>query len=129
MEDLTFYRADGSIFFESTTHEGYCDLFPRDDEDVSELVSKEGWEKNPSSMKVVISPQSWEEHADKLLQIKEEKYWEFVRRLKDKLSTYEKSSKDFLKNYDGILQIADKFGCSVDKVIEDFWKTEDGSLS
>lgn len=38
-DDLTFYRADGSVFFTSTTHEGECTLFLREDEpcNVAEL--------------------------------------------------------------------------------------------
>lgn len=42
-EDPVFYRKDGSIFFESIIHEGECYLYPREDEDVSNIVSKEHW--------------------------------------------------------------------------------------
>jgi len=42
-EDLTFYRKDGSVFFSSVTHEGYCELTVRDDEDVSHIISKDHW--------------------------------------------------------------------------------------
>ena len=42
-ENITFYRSDGSVFFTSITHEGICELTPREDEDVSNIVSKEHW--------------------------------------------------------------------------------------
>ena len=41
--DPTFYRADGSVFFYCKTHDDKCVLFARDNEDVSNIVSKEGW--------------------------------------------------------------------------------------
>ena len=42
-DDPTFYRADGSVFFSSIIHEGEITLYPRDDEDVSNIVSKPHW--------------------------------------------------------------------------------------
>lgn len=42
-EDPVFYRADGSVFFSSVIHDGQCVLYPNDDEDVSEIVSKDNW--------------------------------------------------------------------------------------
>ena len=42
-EDPTFYRSDGSVFFTSTTHEGLLTLMPREDEDVSDIISDTGW--------------------------------------------------------------------------------------
>jgi hypothetical protein len=33
---------------ETTSHEGMCDLTPYADEDVSDIVSKEGWVKDPA---------------------------------------------------------------------------------
>lgn len=42
-EDLTFYRKDGSVFFSSVIHEGECFLYPRDNEDVSSVVSNGKW--------------------------------------------------------------------------------------
>ncbi len=42
-EDPTFYRADGSVFFSSVIHEGEITLYPREDEDVSNIVSKPHW--------------------------------------------------------------------------------------
>lgn len=42
-EDLTFYRDDGSVFFWSETHEGICVLCDRAQEDVSLIVSTNGW--------------------------------------------------------------------------------------
>ena len=47
LEDLTFYREDGSVFFESSTHDGICDLIPKEDEDISEIISKGDWVENP----------------------------------------------------------------------------------
>lgn len=42
-EDPTFYRSDGSVFFTSTTHEGILTLMPRENEDVSDIISCENW--------------------------------------------------------------------------------------
>lgn len=42
-EDPVFYRADGSLFFSSTIHEGECILTPREGEDVSSVISQEHW--------------------------------------------------------------------------------------
>ena len=42
-EDLTFFREDETVFFESVTHEGEFYLRARDDEDVSALVSDPRW--------------------------------------------------------------------------------------
>lgn len=42
-ENPAFYRADGSIFFDSIIHDGKCYLFPRAGEDVSAVVSHPGW--------------------------------------------------------------------------------------
>ena len=44
-EEPTFYREDGSVFFTSTIHEGELYLTPRDDEDVSKIISIDGWRK------------------------------------------------------------------------------------
>ena len=42
-EDLAFYRADGTVFFNSIVHEGKCYLYPRDGEDVQSVVD-DRWE-------------------------------------------------------------------------------------
>ncbi len=42
-EDLTFYREDGSVFLWSETHEGICVLCNHMQENVSLIVSKNGW--------------------------------------------------------------------------------------
>lgn len=42
-QNLIFYRGDQSVFFLSETHEGYCFLYPDDNEDVSDIVDKPGW--------------------------------------------------------------------------------------
>lgn len=42
-ENPTFYRADGSVFFSSTIHEGECFLAPLDNEDVSSVISNPLW--------------------------------------------------------------------------------------
>lgn len=44
-EDITFYREDGSVFFQSITHEGDCWLFPREGEFVEDIISRPGWKK------------------------------------------------------------------------------------
>lgn len=46
-EDMTLYRADGSIFFWLLTHEGVCCLLSRSDEDVSGITRKPGWHSCP----------------------------------------------------------------------------------
>lgn len=46
-EDLTFYRADGSVFFWSLIHEGVCCLLNRPDEDVSGVVGNPDWHSCP----------------------------------------------------------------------------------
>jgi hypothetical protein len=122
-EDLTFYRNDGSVFFESVTHDGICDLLPRKNENISHIFSKGEWEKDPEPITYDLTPKTaeWgEEHTKYLYRIKEEKYQEFLNRLSQKLSAQKKSDKDFLKSCEDILKIADHFGYSVDKVVEDF---------
>lgn len=42
-EDPTFYRADGSVFFYSIVHEGECSFLPRDNEDISQILSMCHW--------------------------------------------------------------------------------------
>ena len=49
-ENLTFYRDDETVFFESITHEGECYLYAKDTEDVSRIVSNEHWKKNPKPL-------------------------------------------------------------------------------
>ena len=49
-ENLTFYRNDGTVFFESITHEGECYLYAKETEDVIRIVSNEHWEKNPKPL-------------------------------------------------------------------------------
>jgi hypothetical protein len=49
-ENLTFYRNDGTVFFESITHEGECYLYAKETEDISQIVSNELWEKNPKML-------------------------------------------------------------------------------
>ena len=44
-EDITFYRKDKSIFMETISHEGECFLFPKPGEDISDVISKNGWIK------------------------------------------------------------------------------------
>lgn len=47
-EDPTFYRGDSSVFFSSSIHDGECTLHPRDDEDISNIISNNGWYALPS---------------------------------------------------------------------------------
>lgn len=42
-EDLTFYRSDKSIFMDSIAHEGECSIYPRESEDVAEVLSFGRW--------------------------------------------------------------------------------------
>ena len=49
-ENPIFYREDGSIFFTSEVHDGKGILAPRDDEDVSRLLSIEKWYLEPEGV-------------------------------------------------------------------------------
>ncbi|MBE6625537.1 MAG: hypothetical protein E7622_07885 [Ruminococcaceae bacterium] len=42
-EDPCFYRDDGSAFFTSVIHEGVVKLTPRENEDVSKIISNPLW--------------------------------------------------------------------------------------
>ena len=42
-EDITFFRRDKSVFLKSITHDGICELTPRSNEDVSDIVAKPNW--------------------------------------------------------------------------------------
>ena len=42
-DDPVFYRPDGSIFFLSITHEGYCYLMPKDNEDINSILITGNW--------------------------------------------------------------------------------------
>ena len=43
-EDPAFFREDGSLFFYSSIHDDYCELYVRDGEDVSHIVDKKNKE-------------------------------------------------------------------------------------
>ena len=75
-ENLTFYREDGSVFLKSVTHDGICDIFPESGEDISSIISRGVWEKDPKPVTFDFAPKSseWiEQHNRELLLIKEEK--------------------------------------------------------
>lgn len=42
-DDPTFYRKDGSVFFTSTIHDGECILMPKENEDVTGILSNKNW--------------------------------------------------------------------------------------
>lgn len=42
-EDLAFFRDDGTILFTSCVHEGECSLFPKTDENISEVLAQGNW--------------------------------------------------------------------------------------
>ncbi|MBR5273210.1 MAG: hypothetical protein IKU25_07465 [Clostridia bacterium] len=42
-EDPAFFRADGSLFFDSTIHEGECSLMPKEEENVSDIIMNGKW--------------------------------------------------------------------------------------
>ena len=46
VEDLAFFREDGTAFFTSIAHEGECILTPRNSEDVEALVRSGPWTMN-----------------------------------------------------------------------------------
>ncbi len=124
-ENLTFYRSDGSVFFKSITHDIVCYLFPKE-EDVSRIVSNVLWEKNPKPIQYDLTPKTkewWLEFEKELERVKLEKYNQRLKLLKEKL---EKTGGDklSLQNCPDIAKIADRFDFSVDKVIDDFMKSD-----
>ena len=46
VEDVAFFREDGTAFFTCISHEGECILTPRDSEDVEALISNGPWTTN-----------------------------------------------------------------------------------
>ena len=44
-EDLAFYRRDGSVFFSSTVHEGYCNLFAKNGEKIDDIINNNIWHR------------------------------------------------------------------------------------
>ena len=42
-DDPVFYRSDGTVFFASEIHEGVCVLAPKENEDVTEVLSSVEW--------------------------------------------------------------------------------------
>ena len=123
-ENLTFYRNDETVFFESITHEGECYLLVREAEDVSQIVSNPLWEKNPKPLQVDLTPKNEEwrmEYYKELKRIKIEKYRQNLKLVKEKFKTTDCWNKLALQNCPDITKIADKFGFSVDKVIDDLF--------
>ena len=123
-ENLTFYRNDGTVFFESITHEGECDLYATETEDISQIVSNELWEKNPQPLQFDPTPKSKEwmlEQAKELERIKNEKYRQHLNLAKEKLENIDCLSRLSLQNNPNITKIADNFSFSVDKVIDDLF--------
>lgn len=43
-EDPAFFRENGSIFFSSIIHEGECTIYPKANEDISEVVAGNLWQ-------------------------------------------------------------------------------------
>lgn len=122
-ENLTFYRADETVFFESVTHEGECYLYVRETEDVSQVVANELWEKNPKPIKYDFTPKTEEwvsEYLEKSKRIKDEKYTQDLKKLKEMLDDA-LENKTALQNNSEIRKTANKFGFSIDKVIDDIF--------
>ena len=42
-DDPVFYRNDGSVFFESTIHDGICILYPLENEDINSIIANKLW--------------------------------------------------------------------------------------
>ena len=123
-ENLTVYRNDGSVFFESVTHEGECYLLVRDAEDVSKIVSNRLWEKNPKPLQFDLTPKSEEwclEYYKELERIKNEKYIQDLKLVKENLEIIDCRDRLSLQKHPDIIKIADKFSFSVDKVIDDLF--------
>lgn len=54
-EDPTFYRKDGSVFLYCRAHDDICVIDPKDDEDVTNIISKPGWipeDKVPEKIRI-----------------------------------------------------------------------------
>lgn len=123
-ENLTFYRNDGTVFFESITHEGECYLYAKATEDVSPIVSNKLWEKNPRPTQFDLTDKTKEwtlEYFKELEHIKNEKYSQRLKLIKEKLETIDCPNKPSLQNNADITEIADDFGFTVDKVINDLF--------
>ena len=121
-ENLTFYRNDETVFFESITHEGECYLYAKETEDISQIVSNKLWEKNPKPIIFDLSPKTEEEIAEihkELQRIKNEKYIQDLKLVKEIIDIIDCRNKLSLQSHSDIIKIADKFGFSVDKVIDD----------
>lgn len=43
LEDPVFFRADGSVFFQSVIHDGVCSLYPDETEDVKSIIDSGLW--------------------------------------------------------------------------------------
>ncbi len=123
-ENLTFYRKDRTVFFESITHEGECYLYAKATEDVSQIVSNQLWVKNPEPIQFDLTPKDEEwilAYNKELERIKFEKYSQDLKLLKQKFETSDCWNKHEFQNCPDIMKIADKFGFSVDKVINDIF--------
>ena len=123
-ENLTFYRNDETVFFESITHEGECYLYAKETEDISQIVSNELWEKNPKPMQFDLTPKTEEwclEYSKECELIKAEKYSRALKLVKEKLDAADLHDRLSLQSSPDITKIADKFGFSVDKVIDDLF--------
>ncbi|MBQ3073351.1 MAG: hypothetical protein IJD19_01585 [Ruminococcus sp.] len=124
-ENLTFYREDGTVFFESITHEGECYLYAKETEDVSKIVSNQLWEKNPKPpLQFDLTPKNEEwvlEYNKELERVRIEKYNQDLKLAKEKLETTDCWNKLALQSCPDIMKIADKFGFHIDKVIDDIF--------
>lgn len=51
-EDISFYRNDGSLLFESITHDGVCFLTPRKNENFEDILSNIKWIKEQTKKSI-----------------------------------------------------------------------------
>lgn len=54
-DDPTFYREDGTVFMNTVTHDYEITLRPRENEDVSEIISKKGWHTHSTDKRSIKS--------------------------------------------------------------------------
>lgn len=48
-EDIAFFRADGSVFLYSSTHNGICELTPCDNENIDGIIFNQLWYESKES--------------------------------------------------------------------------------
>ena len=81
-EDPLFLRKDGSIFFESTIHEGECFLYPQG-EDISKVLVFGNWLPLDSNYKPVVPAKDYQVPYPALTDIIEDALYPYLIRIKN----------------------------------------------